>query len=190
MHPSLKCQGKFSLNWTYLNAIASGVSAIDLGGLALRNKHDAHQFVREYGFDIDNPHAREVIARAHGEALEFVCASFLTAQQAALIPREVRVPDDPLDLLVYASLHGNEEVELRRMWSCAVLKVMHGIFYIDNNLKLRYFNTIRQQVFASLDEVIHEEDGQFYLSGPASCSSCCKRPPTWRPTSSTILACG
>jgi uncharacterized protein (TIGR04552 family) len=62
MHPSLKCQGKFSLNWTYLNAIASGVSAIDLGGLALRNKHDAHQFVREYGFDIDNPHAREVIA--------------------------------------------------------------------------------------------------------------------------------
>ena len=29
MHPSLKCQGKFSLNWTYLNAIASGVSAID-----------------------------------------------------------------------------------------------------------------------------------------------------------------
>ncbi len=169
MHPSLKCQGKFSLNWTYLNAIASGVSAIDLGGLALRNKHDAHQFVREYGFDIDNPHAREVIARAHGEALDFVCSSFLTPAQAALIPLEVRQPEDPLDLLVYASLHGNEPVEQRRMWSCAVLKVMHGIFYIDNNLKLRYFNTIRQQVFASLDEVIHEEDGQFYLSDGEIC---------------------
>jgi len=169
MHPSLKCQGKFSLNWTYLNAIASGVSAIDLGGLALRNKHDAHQFVREYGFDIDNPHAREVIARAHDEALDFVCSSFLTPAQAALIPLEVRQPEDPLDLLVYASLHGNEPVERRRMWSCAVLKVMHGIFYIDNNLKLRYFNTIRQQVFASLDEVIHEEDGQFYLSDGEIC---------------------
>ncbi|HEY0587795.1 MAG TPA: TIGR04552 family protein, partial [Pseudoduganella sp.] len=156
MHPSLKCQGKFSLNWTYLNAIASGVSAIDLGGLALRNRHDAHQFVREYGFDIDNPHAREVIARAHGEALEFVCSTFLTPEQAVLIPAEVRKPDDPLDLLVFASLHGSGPAEMRRMWSCAVLKVMHGIFYIDNNLKLRYFNTIRQQVFASLDEVIRE----------------------------------
>ena len=169
MHPSLKCQGKFSLNWTYLNAIASGVSAIDLGGLALRNKHDAHQFVREYGFDIDNPHAREVIARAHGEALEFVCSTFLTPEQAALIPAEVRRPDDPLDLLVFASLHGSGPVEMRRMWSCAVLKVMHGIFYIDNNLKLRYFNTIRQQVFASLDEVIREEDGQVYLSDGEVC---------------------
>jgi uncharacterized protein (TIGR04562 family) len=169
MHPSLKCQGKFSLNWTYLNAIASGVSAIDLGGLALRNKHDAHEFVREYGFDIDNPHAREVIARAHGEALDFVCTTFLTPGQAALIPAEVRLPEDPLDLLVFASLHGNEQVELRRMWSCAVLKVMHGVFYIDNNLKLRYFNTIRQQVFASLDEVIREEDGQHYLSDGEIC---------------------
>ena len=169
MHPSLKCQGKFSLNWTYLNAIASGVSAIDLGGLALRNKHDAHQFVREYGFDIDNPHAREVIAKAHGEALDFVCSSFLTPEQSALIPPEVRLPEDPLDLLVFASLHGNEQVELRRMWSCAVLKVMHGVFYIDNNLKLRYFNTIRQQVFASLDEVMREEDGQYYLSDGETC---------------------
>ncbi|WP_035373342.1 TIGR04552 family protein [Pseudoduganella violaceinigra] len=169
MHPSLKCQGKFSLNWTYLNAIASGVSAIDLGGLALRNKHDAHQFVREYGFDIDNPHARDVIARAHGEALDFICTNFLAPEQAALIPPEVCLPEDPLDLLVFASLHGNEPVELRRMWSCAVLKVMHGVFYIDNNLKLRYFNIIRQQVFASLDEVISEEDGQFFLSDGEIC---------------------
>ena len=169
MHPSLKCPGKFSVNWTYLNAIASGVSAIDLGGLALRNHHDAREFVREYGFDIDNPHARSVIARAHAEALDFVCSTFLEPQQAALIPPEVRHPEDPLDLLVFASLHGSEQVEQRRMWSCAVLKVMHGIFYIDNNLKLRYFNTIRQQVFASLDEVIREENGQVFLSDGETC---------------------
>ncbi|WP_374580536.1 TIGR04552 family protein [Pseudoduganella sp.] len=169
MDATLKCQGKFSINWTYLNAIASGVSAIDLGGLALRNQHDAREFVREYGFDIDNPHARAVIARAHGEALDFICSSFLTPDQAALIPPDVARPADPLDLLVFASLHGNEQVELRRMWSCAVLKVMHGIFYIDNNLKLRYFNIIRQQVFASLDEVIRQEDGQHYLSDGEIC---------------------
>lgn len=169
MDATLKCQGKFSINWTYLNAIASGVSAIDLGGLALRNQHDAREFVREYGFDIDNPHARSVIARTHGEALDFICSSFLTPEQAALVPPDVAHPQDPLDLLVFASLHGNEQVELRRMWSCAVLKVMHGIFYIENNLKLRYFNIIRQQVFASLDEVIRQEDDQHYLSDGEIC---------------------
>ncbi|MYN02644.1 TIGR04552 family protein [Pseudoduganella sp. DS3] len=169
MDATLKCQGKFSINWTYLNAIASGVSAIDLGGLALRNKHDAREFVREYGFDIDNPHARAVIARVQREALDFVCNSFLTPSQAALIPPDVASPDDPLDLLVFASLHGNEQAELRRMWSCAVLKVMHGIFYIENNLKLRYFNIIRQQVFASLDEVIRQEGEQHFLSDGEIC---------------------
>jgi uncharacterized protein (TIGR04562 family) len=165
---SLKSKGKFSLNWTYLNAIASGVSAIDLDALALRNEHDARQFVREYGFDIDNPHARAVITRAHREAVEFIACHFLEPGQAETIPLSVREPEDPLMLLVYASLRG-QQCDLRRMWSCAVLKVMHGIFYIDNNLKLRYFHTIREQVFASLDEVIHQEGEQFFLTDGEVC---------------------
>ncbi|UUZ56363.1 hypothetical protein LP419_14840 [Massilia sp. H-1] len=50
---SLKSKHRFSLNWGYLNAITSGMSAIDLSALALRNLHDARQFAREYGFDLD-----------------------------------------------------------------------------------------------------------------------------------------
>jgi uncharacterized protein (TIGR04552 family) len=168
LHASLKSEGKFSLNWTYLNAIASGVSAIDLGALALRNLHDARQFVREYGFDLDQPAAPALILRAHREAVDFIRCTFLTTEQARLIPHEVTEPDDPLQLLVYASLRGNN-VDLRRRWSCAVLKVMHGIFYIDNNLKLRHFHAIREQVFASLDEVIQQDGEHFFLTDGEVC---------------------
>src|SRR3954470_4961889 len=94
---SLKSGGKFSLNWSYLNAIANGVSAIDLGALALRNLHDAHQFVREYGFYLEQPAAIARIRRSHREAIDFITASFLTPGQAALIPPEVSHPDDPLE---------------------------------------------------------------------------------------------
>lgn len=168
LHASLTSAGKFSLNWGYLNAIATGVSAIDLGELALRNLHDARQFVLEYGFDLNQPAAPGVIARAHKEALAFIVANFLEPEQAALIPPEVRAPADPLQLLVYASRRG-QHADALRMWSCAVLKVMHGIFYIDNNLKLRHFNTIREQVFATLDEVIRCEDGHYFLSHGDTC---------------------
>jgi uncharacterized protein (TIGR04552 family) len=168
LHASLKSEGKFSLNWTYLNAIASGVSAIDLGALALRNLHDARQFVREYGFDLDQPAAPALIRRAHREAVDFIRCTFLTTEQARLIPHEVTEPDDPLQLLVYASLRGNN-VDLRRRWSCAVLKVMHGIFYIDNNLKLRHFHAIREQVFASLDEVIQQDGEHYFLTDGEVC---------------------
>jgi uncharacterized protein (TIGR04562 family) len=109
-----------------------------------------------------------VITRAHREAVEFIACHFLEPGQAETIPLSVREPEDPLMLLVYASLRG-QQCDLRRMWSCAVLKVMHGIFYIDNNLKLRYFHTIREQVFASLDEVIHQEGEQFFLTDGEVC---------------------
>lgn len=168
LHATLKCAHKFSLNWGYLNAIASGVSAIDLGGLALRNLHDARQFALEYGFDLAQPAAPAVIARAHREAVAFIAGTFLEPGQEALIPPEVRTPEDPLQLLVYASRRGLQADALR-MWSCAVLKVMHGIFYIDNNLKLRHFNTIREQVFASLDEVIRCDEGRYFLTHGETC---------------------
>lgn len=168
LRPTLKSKRKFSLNWDYLNAIAHGVSAIDLSALALRNLDDAREFVREYGFDLDQAAAPGIIAHAHQEAVAFIRDTFLAPQQAHLIPPEVAEPDDPLQLLVYASLRGCHADQLR-LWSCAVLKVMHGIFYIDNNLKLRYFNTIREQVFASLDEVIHQDGEHYFLSDGEVC---------------------
>jgi len=168
LHATLRSVGKLSLNWTYLNAIANGISAIDLGALALRNLHDAHQFVREYGFDLEQPAAVALIRRAHEEAVAFIRCSFLTPEQAGLIPPEVAEPEDPLLLLVYASLRG-QHVDVRRMWSCAVLKVMHGIFYIDNNLKLRHFHAIRAQVFGTLDEVIRHDGEQHYLTDGEVC---------------------
>ena len=165
---SLKSKHKFSLNWGYLNAITSGMSAIDLSSLALRNLHDAREFAREYGFDLDQPATIARIVNGHREAVDFIAANFLAPGQECLIPTEVRHAADPLQLLVYASQRA-EQNELLRMWSCAVLKVMHGIFYIDSDLKLRHFNTIREQVFASLDEVIRKDGEQYFLTDGEMC---------------------
>jgi uncharacterized protein (TIGR04562 family) len=166
--PSLKGRHKFSLNWSYLNAITSGMSAIDLSSLALRNVHDARQFAREYGFDLDQPSTLERIVRGHREAVDFIVSQFLDEGQHRLIPDEVRCAPDPIMLLVYASRRDDQSDALH-MWSCAVLKVMHGIFYIDSDLKLRHFQTIREQVFASLDEVIHQDGDDYFLTDGEVC---------------------
>jgi len=164
---TLKSRRRFSLNWPYLGAIAAGESAIDLQTLALRNLRDAHQFAREYGFDVDQPHAIERIRRAHAEAVQFITTTFLDDRRE-LIPPEIAQPDDVLELLVHASRHASQH-ELRRHWSCAVLKVMHGIFYIDNNLKLRHFPAIRRQVFASLDGILVSDGDRHYLTDGELC---------------------
>lgn len=168
LQASLKTAQRFSLNWTYLNAITRGVSVIDMGALALRNLVDARQFAREYGYDIEQPGVLDYLRRIQREALAFVREQFLSPAQLALLPPELEDDSQPLQLLVLASQRSHR-FEPSRLWACAVLKVMHGLFYIDNNLKLRHFAAIRQQVFAGLDEVIQVEGEQQYLSDGRIC---------------------
>lgn len=161
--PQAKTSRRFALNWTYLGAITQGVSPIDLQGLALRSPEDARQFAREYGYDIEQPGVLDYLRGIHQEALGFVCAQFLSPAQQQLIPPYLIQLEDPLELLLMASRSAHRADPLR-LWACTLLKVMHGLFYIDNNLKLRHFETIREQVFASLDEVLIEREGCSYLS--------------------------
>lgn len=168
LQASLKTRQRFSLNWNYLSAITRGVSVIDLGALALRNLRDARQFAREYGYDVEQPGVQDYLRRIQREALGFVSEQFLEPAQREMLPPEIADESDPLQLLVLASRHAHR-LEPLRLWACALLKVMHGLFYIDNNLKLRHFAAIRQQVFAGLDEVIQIESGSQYLCDGQVC---------------------
>jgi uncharacterized protein (TIGR04562 family) len=169
MRATLKTPRRFSLNWSYLEAISQGVSAIDLGAMALRHIDDARQFACEYGYDHDQPAVRAYVQRIHCEAVRFVRETFLAPDQQGHFAPEVAEAPDPLQLLVMAS-HGGHRHEPARLWACAVLKVMHGLFYIDNNLKLRHFETIRQQVFNALDTVLRVDDeGRSWLCDGQVC---------------------
>ncbi|WP_374658789.1 TIGR04552 family protein [Inhella sp.] len=163
LRPAVPAHRRFALNWTYLRAIAQGVSPIDLQGLALRTLADARQFVREYGIDLSLPGMPEYLRALQQEALGFVRSQFLNAAQQGLIPAEVVEPGELLELLLIASRSAQRD-ERSRMWACALLKVIHGLIYIDANLKLRHFESIRTQVFAGLDPLLLERDGQCWLS--------------------------
>lgn len=146
-------EAPLTLNWHYLRAIARGESAIDLKGMALRHHEDALRFAREYGLDPERPGHAAWMRRVHREAIDFLRQRLLHPAELDQLPPEVAEPEDVLDLLVFASRFSRSR-STRRMWSCAVLKVMHALFYIDSNIKLRHFEAIREQVFAALDAVV------------------------------------
>ncbi|MBD8525938.1 TIGR04552 family protein [Pseudomarimonas arenosa] len=170
MHvPQARLDGaRLSLNWGYLQAIARGQSAIDLRGMALRDGEDARRFASEYGFDLDDPLHRSWIRRVHREALDFIRSQLLDSASCDLIPSEIANPVDEVDLLVHASRYSKSR-STRRLWSCAVLKVMHALFYIDNNIKLRHFDAIRQQVFESFEQVVLRDGEAAFLSDGEIC---------------------
>ena len=162
--PQLKTKNnRISLNWTQLATLITGTSAIDVGSLAIRNRREAATFAKEYGFDLSSHTQREQIVAAHREAVAFIEEFFLSEQERALIPPEIRKPEYVLDLLVYSSNYLNKS-NVIQMWACAVLKVMHGIFHIDHDLKLKNFDAIRSEVFRTLDQLIHSK-GSHHLFG-------------------------
>ena len=156
-------KGRVSLNWTQLNAIIDGVSAIDLGSLAIRNMDEAREFAIEYGFNVDDPIEKERILEAHHEAIAFIEEYFLEPHQYRMIPEDIRNPRNVLDLLVFSS-HYLNKADLKQLWACAVLKVMHGIFHIDHDFKLKYFDVIRSQIFESIDKMIISKGSNHYLT--------------------------
>ena len=163
--PTIK-QGRnrVNMNWAQLSAIINGGRAIDQSSLAIRNRDDAKHFASEYGFDLGDPADLCHIEDVHREALAFIEEFFLTEEEIRLVAPKVRKPDHVLDLLVYSSNFLNQSNE-HQLWACVVLKVMHGIFHIDHDFKLKYFDTIRDQVFEALDKLVISDEGQQYLVG-------------------------
>ena len=89
--PTIKSgKNRVSLNWTQLEAVLTGVSAIDLPSLAIRTHQDAKNFALEYGFDVDDPLSMQEVVRVHREAVEFIDEYFLSPAQRALFSDEVR----------------------------------------------------------------------------------------------------
>ncbi len=159
-------QGKarINMNWTQLSAIINGDSAIDQDSLTIRNRSEAKRFALEYGFNPDDPTYLQHILEVHAEAIAFIEEFFLSLEEAKLISPRVRYPEHVLDLLVFSSNYLNKS-NIRQMWACAVLKVMHGIFHIDHDFKLRYFDKIRDQIFNAWDKLILLENGKHFLLG-------------------------
>lgn len=154
---------RLSLNWTQIKALTAGVSAIDLGSLLIRNREDARRFAKEYGFQLDSPEDWLRAGKAHREAITFIDETFLTPNQRHLMDPEIRNPKDILDLLIFSSNYMNKSVQKQR-WACAVLKVMHGIFHIDLDFKLKNFDEIRRQIFLTLDKLIDSHGPNHYLT--------------------------
>lgn len=152
----------FFLNWSQLEGILHGRSPIDLAQLGLRSREHAAQFALEYGIDLSQSGQRNHAERVHGEALEFLRQWICDEEEWKALPAEVSRPESLLDLVVLSSSQWNGS-RLQQLFACAVLKVMHIIFHIDFDLRLRFFDQIRGQVFSGFERLVVTKGQRQYL---------------------------
>jgi len=102
------------------------------------------------------------VVKAYEDALAFL-------QEVILEGTGMELPacffdlQDPLDLLLWASQRPRNELA---RWSCAVLRVMHTLLHVDNNIYLRFLPEIQQQIFDRYERyLIPKDDGSWSLKG-------------------------
>lgn len=142
--------------------VLGGGSSIDQAGLHLQSRDEARDFAYHYGYDLDIPHHRAHVVRVFEDAMAFT-EEVILAGTGLDIPGEIMELQDPLDLLLWASRRPKDTLQ---RWSCVLLRVMHTLFHVDNNVYLRFLPEIQQQIFEHYDRVlIPQSDGTWVLRG-------------------------
>ena len=158
---------KLTFDEEVLDVIVSGHSAIDgLMSFSMKTPEEASQFLRCYGFELDNPIERAELFGHFQEAFSFIKNNFLhPANPEGLrldIPRKLQELTDPAQLLLWASTQSSGQGSLGQ-WACAVLKVMHTISHIDRDIRSSHFADVQMQIMDGFYKHVHNEDGKLYL---------------------------
>ena len=165
---------KYDFRWEVLDIIITGRSSIDsTQGFHIQDRDDADRFLRSYGYDLDNPiEQAEAFGNFH-ESLNFIRRYFLQPENREglklEVPRKILELTDIRDLFLMAShAHVGQNQDTAgqnlRNWACSVLKVMHTVAHIDQDLRATYFADIQKQILDRFYRVIHRDgEGQLYL---------------------------
>ena len=142
--------------------VLGGGSFIDQPGIHLPTLPQARDFALYYGYDVEIPTQREHLVKVFEDALAFMEEVILDGTGLGL-PPDFCALQDPLELLVWASVR---PMDARARWSCALLRVMHTLFHLDNNVYLRFLPAIQQQIFDRYERyLVPTSDGGWMLKG-------------------------
>jgi uncharacterized protein (TIGR04562 family) len=147
-----------------MKTVIGGFSTIDVPSLDFHSIEEVGEFLKVYGYDLNQPDEVEAVWRVFDQAIEII--------QKYLLEKDERVPEiltsrekveDIRRLLLYASTrdHASNTMQL---WSCAILRVMHCVAHVDNDLFFNYMTEIQDQIFKPIQaDIISTAKGELYL---------------------------
>jgi len=147
-----------------IGPILKGESPIDLNTLQLdgSNREAIENFLQSYGIRLTDLDKVEEIKR---EAIEFIETHFLKDLDLE-IPEKIRSPDTDIYSLLQMATSSPQEKEkiLEQRWSCALLRVMHTIYHLEDDIRFQYIQQIQERIISKFKRYIHHDpSGQMYL---------------------------
>lgn len=152
-----------SANWGVLEVFLSEASPIDLPQLNIQDRQDAQEFLRGYGYNLNNPREAAEVEHLRREALAFiqeVLIDTLEPDWQPLVIPELIQEAGIRELLLLASCAPDA---LLQRWACAVLRVMHTLAHVSSELSLHFFPSIVEQILNPYYDHIRPDNDRIWL---------------------------
>lgn len=140
-----------------LNTLIGGMSTLEIPKLSIQNLEQAYDFIRSYGYDVFNADDEKKLWSFLRRAVTYIQTELLEEGEA--IPSALSDPNQLKDIayiLIYASTQDNRENSLQR-WACAILKVMHALVHLENDLFFQFSHEIQDQIFKPIQKHIYSD---------------------------------
>lgn len=149
----------FDFNWSIMDTIAGGKSALDIPGLEIDSENKAHLFLKSYGFDSKNPRDIEKLWYYHRRSVVLMTERLgYSLDEIPEVLRDRKSLVDITKLLFYATPKNSFSKEYQ-VWSCAILRCIHVFVHTENDLFTSYSEEIQKQVLSDFQKFIYH-DGQ------------------------------
>lgn len=152
---------KYDFAWDLIDVIIGGKSSIDLNRLTINSLEDADIFLTTYGYDLSNPDVKLEVKHIFDEAIFFIENTLIpdpfTKISNLYIPDEIKNEPDLRNIMLIAS----DMEHINQAWACAVLRIMHTISHVNNDISLKFFPEIQKQILSKLWSSVHiNENGE------------------------------
>lgn len=138
-------------------SLIGGRAVVETPRLSLKSNEEARAYLKAYGYDMEVEADREKLWGIHSRALIYLRTQLL--KDGETIPEEVSDPKklaDIANLLLLASMRDSNSESLHR-WSCALLRVMHVISQLHNDL-FNYFSLeIQEEIFRPYRQFVEKD---------------------------------
>ena len=155
----------WTFSWPVMNVLIGGRSSIDLPEIQISDRDEATAFVKSYGYDPEKTYDARLMHATICESLSFIERWLMPKEwkKGLTPPEEVLLCRDPRDLLLWAC-DRRPEATARRIWSCAVLRVMHTIAHIEGAFRYSDIDVARDEIVARFHAIAaYDERGDTWI---------------------------
>ncbi|MCB0385628.1 MAG: TIGR04552 family protein, partial [Bdellovibrionales bacterium] len=151
-----------------LNTLVGGTPALDIQRLNIRGLDEAHHFVKAYGYDLSSEKDLDLLWRYYRRAVNYIRTHLL--QDGEEIPEMLADPNQLKNLaylLIYASTREVKQNSVQN-WACAILRVMHVLVHLENDLFFQFSSDIQEQILEPFKREIYKDPvSGIWLGGPS-----------------------